>query len=166
MQIRRATEADFVSMWSIFHAVVASGDTYVFAPTTSREDAHVYWLNPGLATFVAELKGSIVGFYKLIPNQRDLGSHVANASFMVSPAAHGKGVGKAMGEHCLIEAKKAGYQALQFNFVVSTNKSAIALWKKLGFAIVGTLPQAFNHQQLGYVDAHVMHRFLDDIAVP
>ncbi len=165
MQIRRATEADFVAMWSIFHAVVATGDTYVFSPTTGREDAHVYWLDSDITTFVAELKGSIVGFYKLIPNQRDLGSHVANASFMVSPAAHGKGVGKAMGQHCLVEAKKAGYQAVQFNFVVSTNKSAVALWKKLGFAIVGTLPKAFNHQQLGYVDAHVMHRFLDDITI-
>lgn len=153
-------------MWSIFHAVVATGDTYVFSPATSREDAHVYWLNPEITTFVAELKGSIVGFYKLIPNQRDLGSHVANASFMVSPVAHGKGVGKAMGLHCLLEAKKAGYHALQFNFVVSTNKSAIALWKKLGFSIVGTIPKAFKHQTLGYVDAHVMHRFLDDIVLP
>jgi L-amino acid N-acyltransferase YncA len=166
MQIRRATETDFVAMWSIFHAVVATGDTYVFSPTTSREDAHVYWLAPEISTFVAEIKGNIVGFYKLIPNQRDLGSHVANASFMVNPTAHGKGVGKEMGQHCLVEAKKAGYLAVQFNFVVSTNKSAIMLWKKLGFSIVGTLPKAFNHQELGYVDAHVMYRSLDDIVIP
>lgn len=165
MQIRRAVESDFVAMWTIFHSVVATGDTYVFSPNTSREDAHVYWLNPEITTFVAELKGNIVGFYKLIPNQRDLGSHVANASFMVSPSAHGKGVGKAMGLHCLQEAKKAGYLALQFNFVVSTNKSAVALWKKLGFSVVGTIPKAFKHQELGYVDAHIMHRFLDDIAI-
>jgi L-amino acid N-acyltransferase YncA len=165
MHIRRATEADFVSMWSIFHAVVATGDTYVFGANTGREEAHVYWLGPDIATYVAEIKGNIVGFYKVIPNQRDLGAHVANASFMVSPSAHGKGVGKAMGQHCLFEAKKAGFLALQFNFVVSTNKGAITLWKKLGFAIVGTLPKVFNHQQLGFVDAHVMHRFLDDIVV-
>ncbi len=151
-------------MWSIFHAVVATGDTYVFGPATGREEAHVYWLGPDISTYVAEIKGDIVGFYKLIPNQRDLGAHVANASFMVSPLAHGKGVGKAMGQHCLVEAKKAGYLALQFNFVVSTNKGAVTLWKKLGFSIVGTLPKVFKHQQLGLVDAYVMHRFLDDIA--
>jgi L-amino acid N-acyltransferase YncA len=165
MEIRRATEADFVAMWTIFHAVVATGDTYVFSAATSREDAHVYWLGPDITTYVAEENKSIVGFYKLISNRRDLGSHVANASFMVDPAVSGKGVGKAMGKHCLTEAKKAGYLAIQFNFVVSTNKGAVALWKKLGFAIVGTLPQAFRHQQLGYVDAFVMHRFLDDIVI-
>ncbi|HEX7641553.1 MAG TPA: GNAT family N-acetyltransferase [Burkholderiaceae bacterium] len=163
MQIRKATEADFVAMWGIFHAVVASGDTYVFSPNTSREEAHIYWLGPDIASYVAEIDGNVAGFYKLIPNQRDLGSHVANASFMVSPAAHGKGLGKAMGRHCLREAKKAGYLAMQFNFVVSTNEGAVSLWKKLGFAIVGTLPKVFRHARLGYVDAYVMHRFLDDI---
>ncbi|MBV8636098.1 MAG: GNAT family N-acetyltransferase, partial [Burkholderiaceae bacterium] len=137
---------------------------YVFSPNTGREEAHIYWLGPDIATYVAEVDGDIAGFYKLIPNQRDLGSHVANASFMVAPAAHGNGVGKAMGQHCLVEAKKAGYLAMQFNFVVSTNEGAVALWKKLGFAIVGTLPKVFKHARLGYVDAYVMHRFLDDIA--
>lgn len=165
MEIRRATEADFVAMWSIFHTVVAAGDTYVFSPATSREDAHVYWLNPEITTYVAEDNGCVVGFYKLIPNQRDLGSHVANASFMVSPEAHGKGIGKAMGQHCILEAKKADYLSMQFNFVVSTNVGAIALWKKLGFAVVGTLPKAFKHRQLGLVDVFIMHRFLDDIKI-
>ena len=98
--------------------------------------------------------------YKLIPNHVGLGSHVANASFMVDPAAQGKGAGRAMGEHCLDEARRAGYQAMQFNFVVSTNTAAVELWKKLGFEIVGTLPKAFRHATLGHVDAFVMHRFL------
>ena len=109
--------------------------------------------------------GRVVGMYKLIANQRDLGSHVANASFMVSPTYAGRGVGRQLGLHCLREAARAGYRAMQFNFVVSTNTAAVALWQKLGFAIVGTLPKAFRHQSLGYVDAYVMHRFLDDIEV-
>ena len=67
-----------------------------------------------------------------------------------------------MGQHCLMEARKAGLVAMQFNFVVSTNTGVISLWKKLGFSSVGTLPKAFNHQQLGYVDVHVMYRFLND----
>src|SRR5262245_10685312 len=105
MQIRRASEADFESMWRIFQAVVAGGDTYVFAPDTKREDAHAYWFGAGVTSYVAEDGGRIAGLYKLVANQRDLGSHVANASFMVDPAAHGKGIGKAMGAHCLREAK-------------------------------------------------------------
>ena len=158
-------------MWRIFQAVIAGGDTYVFAPDTSREIALDYFMGPDISSWVAEVdgppsprgfggSGSVVGMYKLIPNMPDLGSHVANASFMVDPAAQGKGVGRAMGEHCLAQARAAGYQAMQFNFVVSTNTAAVELWQKLGFTIVGTLPKAFNHAHLGLVDAYVMHRFL------
>ncbi len=165
MDIRRATEDDFEALWPIFRAVIATGDTYVFAPETSREEAFAYWLGPGVASYVAEEDGRIVGMYKFVPNQRDLGSHVANASFMVDPAYGGRGAGKAMGLHCLREARRAGFLAMQFNFVVSTNEVAVALWQKLGFTIVGTLPRAFRHRELGYVDAYVMYRFLDDVGV-
>ncbi len=163
MTIRPATPADFDSIWPIFQAVVAGEDTYVFAADTRREDAFAYWFGPGVSCFVAEVDDRVTGMYKLVANQRDLGNHVANASFMVDPAASGKGVGKAMGLHCLREAKRAGFLAMQFNFVVSTNTGAVALWRKLGFAVVGTLPKAFRHRELGLVDVYVMHRFLDDI---
>ena len=160
MNIRRATEADFGAMWPIFQAVVATETTYVFAPNTSREDAFAYWFGPGVDSYVAEAEGRVVAMYKLVANHRDLGSHVANASFMVDPR-HG---GQALGFHCLREARRAGYEAMQFNLVVSTNEAAVALWQKLGFAIVGTLPKVFRHRERGLVDAYVMHRFLDDIA--
>ena len=150
-------------MWPIFQAVVAPGTTYVFAAETSYQDAFAYWFAPGVTSYVAESGGQIIGMYKVVANQRDLGSHVANASFMVDPGHSGKGAGKEMGLHCLREAKKAGYLAMQFNVVVSTNEAAVSLWQKLGFSIVGTLPKAFLHQSRGYVDAFVMHRFLDDI---
>jgi L-amino acid N-acyltransferase YncA len=160
MLIRPAGEDDFDGMWDIFRAVVQGGDTYVFAPDTPPSVAREYFLGPDIQSWVAEDDGHIVGMYKLIPNRRDRGSHVANASFMVHPDAHGRGIGRALGEHCLEEARKTGYQAMQFNFVVSTNTPGVALWQKLGFNIVGTLPRAFNHAKLGLVDAYVMHRFL------
>jgi L-amino acid N-acyltransferase YncA len=160
MNIRPAVDADFDAMWEIFRAIVAAGDTYVFAPDTPRADAHNYWFAPGVACWVAEAGGRIVGMYKLVPNQPGLGSHVANASFMVDPGFSGKGAGRAMGLHCLEEARRRGFRAMQFNFVVSTNAPAVALWRSLGFAVVGTLPGAFRHKQLGYVDAYVMFRSL------
>ncbi|MFC7513606.1 GNAT family N-acetyltransferase [Herbaspirillum sp. GCM10030257] len=161
MPIRKAVESDFVAMWPIFHAVIVTGTTYVFGPETSRQTAFDYWFANGVTSYLAEEQGRIVGMYKLVANQRDRGAHVANASFMVDPAYSGRGLGTAMGEHCLAEAKKAGFKAMQFNFVVSTNERAVGLWKKLGFAVVGTLPEAFLHQELGYVDAYVMYRKLD-----
>jgi ribosomal protein S18 acetylase RimI-like enzyme len=163
MLIRRALEPDFDAMWPIFRAVVATRTTYVFAPDTPRETAFDYWFGPGVVSYVAEDVGRVVGMYKLVPNQRDLGSHVANASFMVDPEHAGKGAGRAMGLHCLREARQAGFLAMQFNFVVSTNTAAVELWKRLGFKIVGTLPKVFQHRVRGPVDAYVMHRFLDDI---
>jgi len=165
MKIRPAAEGDFEALWSIFHSVIATGDTYVFAPGTGREDAFAYWFGPGISSFVAEDEGRVVGMYKIVANQRDLGSHVANGSYMVDPGYAGRGVGKAMGLHSLQEARRAGFLAMQFNIVVSTNKAAVALWKKIGFSIAGTLPKAFRHRELGYVDAYVMYRFLDDIEI-
>jgi len=163
MTIKPASAADLDAIWHIFQAVVATGTTYAFAPDTCRDDGQAYFFGPGIASWVVEDEGRIVGMYKLVPNRRDLGSHVGNASFMVDPAHAGHGVGKAMGLHCLREARRAGFLAMQFNFVVSTNTGAVALWKKIGFDIVGTLPRAFNHRERGLVDAYVMYRFLDDI---
>src|SRR6266536_101405 len=104
--------------------------------------------------------GTVVGTYILRPNQLGPGSHVANAAFMVEPNAQGLGVGRRMAEHCLSEARRKGFRAIQFNFVVSTNTSAIHLWEQLGFKIVGTLPGAFRHPEKGYVDVYVMFRSL------
>jgi L-amino acid N-acyltransferase YncA len=160
MTIRPATQADANDIWRIFQAVVAPGDTYVFSADTTERDAVAYFLGPAITSFVAEDDGRVIGMYKLIPNRVGRGSHVANASFMVDPSARGRGAGKAMGEHCLDEARRQGYEAMQFNFVVSTNTAGVTLWKKLGFAVVGTLPKAFRHATLGSVDAYVMHRFL------
>src|SRR5262245_51244949 len=161
MKIRLATDADRDAIWNIFHEVVAAGDTYALDPNISREDALAYWLAPGTRTYVAEQPAiGIAGTYILRPNQSAGGSHVANAGFMVSARARGEGIGRAMAEHCLSEARRFGFRAMQFNYVISTNASAIHLWKDLGFEIVGTLRDAFHHPREGYVDVYVMYRSL------
>jgi L-amino acid N-acyltransferase YncA len=158
--IRRAEESDFDAIWRIFHEVVRRGDTYTFDPETTKEQARSIWMSGGHATYVACADGRVVGTYILKPNQPGLGSHVANAGYMVGVDGRGRGVGSAMCEHSLEEARRMGFRAMQFNIVVSTNESAVALWKKFGFSIVGTLPKAYRHRELGLVDAYVMHRFL------
>jgi len=152
-------------MWNIFQSHVAEGETCVQGPGTSREQALDYWFAPGVATWVAVKGGErILGMYKLQPNHQERGAHVANASYMVSSNAQGVGIGHLLGEHSIGEARRQGYLAMQFNFVVSTNNRAIHLWKRLGFSIVGTLPKAFRHRRLGYVDAYVMYKLLEDPA--
>jgi L-amino acid N-acyltransferase YncA len=162
MEIRAATDADRDAIWKIFHEIVSAGDTYALDPKMSREEALACWFRADTQTCVAEKDGSVIGTYILRPNQLGPGSHVANAAFMVASNAQGSGVGRRMAEHCLTEARRMGFRAMQFNFVVSTNTSAIHLWKQLGFETVGTLPGAFRHCEKGYVDVHVMYRSLLD----
>ena len=160
LAIRRATDADWPAIWPIVSAVLAGGDTYMLAPDTPEGEARAYWMGPAVATYVAESGGEVVGTYVMRANQQGLGDHVANAGYMVRPGDAGRGVGAALCEHSLGEARAAGFRAMQFNAVVSTNARAVALWQRLGFAIVGTVPRAFRHRALGEVDIHVMHRFL------
>jgi len=162
VNIRPAVEQDRDAIWNIFHEVVAAGDTYAFDPQTLREEALAYWFRADTHTYIAEQEKKIVGTYILRANQGGAGSHVANAAFMVAPNAQGQGIGRAMGEHCLSEARRLGFRAMQFNLVISANESAIRLWQQLGFKIVGTLPGAFRHPQKGYVDVYVMFRSLED----
>jgi L-amino acid N-acyltransferase YncA len=160
LNIRDATDRDRDAIWEIFRATVAPGDSFVYDPNTPREEAEAYWFAKGTRPYVAEQDGKVVGSYILRPNRPGLGNHVSNAGFMVAPAARRFGVGLAMGEHALAEARRLGYSAMQFNFVISTNETAVRLWQRLGFRIVGTLPGAFRHSRKGMVDAYVMYRLL------
>jgi ribosomal protein S18 acetylase RimI-like enzyme len=160
VKIRPATDADNEAIWNDIREVFAVGDTYAFDPGMSREEALAYWFGAGTHTFVAENDRRVVGTYILKANQAGLGAHVANAAYMVAKDARGLGVGRKMAEHSLTEARRLGFRAMQFNFVVSTNASAIQLWQQLGFKIVGTLPGAFRHPEAGYVDVYVMFRSL------
>jgi L-amino acid N-acyltransferase YncA len=162
LTIREANDRDRDAIWEIFRATVAPGDSFVYDPNTPREEAEAYWFAKGTRTYVAEQDGRVVGSYILRPNRPGLGNHVSNAGFMVDPAARRHGIGRAMGEHAIGEARRLGYRAMQFNFVIATNESAVRLWEQLGFSIVGTLPGAFRHARKGLVDAYVMFRSLEE----
>ena len=160
MKIRTATDSDRDAIWKIFQEVIASGDTYPIEPNIPRERALAYWFKHNAHVCVVENNGKIAGSYTLHQNQAGGGAHVANAAFIVAKDARGEGIGRAMGEHCLKEARRLGFRAMQFNFVVSTNESAVKLWQDLGMKIVGTLPGAFRHPTRGYVDVYVMFQSL------
>ena len=161
LDIRMAAEGDFDAVWSLFHAIVQKGETYAFAPDTDRAEAQRLWMDIPTATYVAVQEGQVVGTYFIKPNQPGLGDHVCNAGYMVRSDVCGHGIGRAMCEHSLAQARELGFLAMQFNLVVSANAGAIELWKSLGFSVVGTLPKAFRHAELDLVDAVVMYKLLD-----
>ncbi len=150
---------DWPQVWPILRDTFALGDTYAYAPDSTEADIFKAWIEVPLSTYVAyAADGKTLGTYILKANQPGLGSHVANCGYVVAPIAQGLGVATAMCEHSQNEARQLGFRAMQFNLVVSTNERAVRLWHKLGFETVGTLPKAFQHKQLGFVDAFVMFK--------
>jgi L-amino acid N-acyltransferase YncA len=161
MNIRKATDEDYENIWDIFSNVIKTGDTYVFNPDTLKADLQKHWFADYMDTFVAVDNDKVVGTYIIKPNQIDLGNHIANCSYMVSPKHQGKGIGHTLCEHSITFAKEKKYSGIQFNIVVSTNHSAVRIWQKFGFDIIGTTPKAFRHKQLGLVDTYIMYKSLE-----
>ncbi len=160
MKIREATKRDYDQIWEIFRRVIETEDTYVFRADTPKKDLEKLWFADYMASYVVEKDGSIIGSYVLKPNHVDLGSHVANGSYMVHPNFRGEGIGKLMCAHSIEMAREKGYQSIQFNIVVSSNTGAVKLWQKFGFEIIGTTPKGFRHKKLGLIDTYIMHKTL------
>ncbi|MCF1751162.1 GNAT family N-acetyltransferase [Mariniradius sediminis] len=160
INFRKATLADRQALWQIIQPVIRQGGTYVFSPDSDEEKMMGYWLGSDKQTYVAEIEGKIVGTFYIKENQPDLGNHVCNAGFIVDPNTAGQGIGRQMGLFALSEAKRLGYQAMQFNFVVSTNSHAVHLWQSLGFQIIGEVPDAYRYPERGMVSALVMYQKL------
>jgi RimJ/RimL family protein N-acetyltransferase len=146
---------------AILRSTLEAGDTYAFSPRSTEADIHSAWVELPSATYVAcDSEGRVAGTYFIKPNQPGLGAHVCNCGYVVAPEAQGQGIAAAMCEHSQREAVSLNFRAMQFNLVVATNERAIRLWQKLGFSVAGTLPRAFHHQRLGFVDAQVMYKEL------
>jgi ribosomal protein S18 acetylase RimI-like enzyme len=160
LTIRTATPADTDAIWSIVEPILRAGETYTLPRDWSRSDALSYWFSPDHDVFVAETDELVMGTYYLRANQRGGGGHVANCSYMTSPRSVGQGVATAMCQHSLRHAAERGFRAMQFNCVVSSNERAVKLWRHLGFDVIGTIPEGFEHPILGFVDALIMHRAL------
>ncbi|MEP9402694.1 GNAT family N-acetyltransferase [Sphingomonas silueang] len=160
MLIRPATRADDGAIAPILLPVVRAGETYALERDLSERDALAFWHAPGHSVFVAEVAGEVLGSYFLRANKRGGGSHVANCGYIVAGQATGRGIARAMAQHSFDRARAAGFRAMQFNFVIATNRRAVALWLGLGFEQVGRLPGAFDHPALCEVDALVLYRRL------
>jgi len=161
IEIRRAGPDDLDAMWAIFKPLLASGDAFPFGVGFEKSTFQLHWFSSH-PSYVACSGDQIVGMYKMGANYPDHGAHVASATYAVAAQAQGQGIGRALVEHSLAQARREGFLAMQFNYVVSTNAPAMALYRKLGFNIAGTLPQAFRHAERGLVDAYVLHRFLEE----
>jgi GNAT superfamily N-acetyltransferase len=157
-RIRDATAGDWPAIWPIVREVVVAADTFAYDPGMTEDEGRTLWMvaSPGRTT-VAVGGATVLGTANMYANRAGPGAHVASASFMVASAARGRGVGRALVEDALSWARAAGFRAMQFNAVTDTNAAAVALYRSLGFSIVGTVPEAFDHPEHGLVALHIMH---------
>lgn len=158
--IRPATHQDHDTVWAMLEPVLRAAEVFAQPADMQREAALAWWFADQHTVFTAEEDGDILGTYYIQPNQHGGGSHVANCGYLTAPWAPGRGVANRMCAHSIEYARSAGYRAMQFNFVISTNKAAIHLWQKHGFRTLTQLPGAFQHPSLGLVDALIMWRDL------
>jgi len=160
--IRVATSDDWPKIWPFFSSTVAAGETYAYPLDLTSEQGCALWMEPAPGqTVVLEDDGpsgdsTLLGSAKMGPNRPGHGDHIGTASFMVAPAARGRGVGRELAEYVVQWHRDAGFRGIQFNAVVETNTAAVRLWESLGFEIVGTVPGAFRSPTRGYVGLHVM----------
>ena len=160
MKITKITENDFRLFWPVFKSIIEAEETYAFDPHMSYNEAYDLWCLSPQACYVAKENSEVIGTYYLKPNSAGPSAHICNCGYMVSPESRGKGVAKALCQHSQKVAVELGYLAMQFNSVVSTNETAVKLWKKLGYEIVGVIPKAYKHRRFGFVDCFVMYKQL------
>ena len=158
--IKKAQPEDFDRIWPIFSEIVSAGDTYAYPRNTTKEEGFRLWMEIPQEVYIALEGDAVVGTYYIKTNQAGPGSHVCNCGYMVPASQRGKGIATRMCEHSQVKAQELGYQAMQFNFVASSNLGAVNLWLKLGYQIVGTLPKAFQHPIQGLIDAYVIYKWL------
>ena len=156
-QIRPFEPADWPGLWALREPVFRAGETFPHDPAITEAEAQLAWVEQSQAVMVAvDATCALVGTYYLRPNSLALGAHVANAGYVVAKHCRRQGIGSRLCQHSLQAARRLGFRAMQFNLVVSTNSAGLRCWQRNGFQVVGTLPEAFRHKQLGYVDALVM----------
>ncbi|MFT5708096.1 MAG: ribosomal protein S18 acetylase RimI-like enzyme [Oceanospirillaceae bacterium] len=160
VQICEITKCDFKLFWPVFKKVVLAQETYAFDPEIDFETAYDLWCLSPQKAYALKENGIILGSYYIKPNASGPSSHISNCGYMVSPESRGKGIARKLCLHSQEVAIELGFTAMQFNSVVCTNEIAINLWKKLGYEIIGTIPNAYMHKNFGLVDSFIMHKQL------
>lgn len=158
--IRRLEPHEFELVWPVFEPIIRAGKTYSYDPNLTMEESAAIWMAPEKTPYAAFVDDQLVGTFYIRANQLGLGNHIANGGFMVAQGQCGKGYGTAMAQAMVDEARRLGYHGMQFNFIVEDNEPSLRIWKRLGFEIVGTVPDAFRHADKGLMPVHIMYKTL------
>jgi ribosomal protein S18 acetylase RimI-like enzyme len=155
--IREAAADDWDEIWPFWHRIAVAADTYFWDPATGPDKARELWMEPPPSRVYVVEDGPRIVASALLHANYGPNSRVANASFIVDPRHAGRGIGRAVVRHVIAQARELGFRSMVFNAVVETNRNAVHLYQSLGFIILATVPEGFDHPQDGPVGLHLMY---------
>jgi GNAT superfamily N-acetyltransferase len=158
VEIREATDEDIDELFGGFARIVATGEGFPQVPPLTRDDFDGMWVRGSSAVRVARFGGYLIGGYYIRPNYAGRAAHIANAGYFVLAAYRETGVGRALVEHSLHEARRLGFDAMQYNLVFESNP-ARSMYTRLGFRQIGRIPHAIDGEE----DALIYWRSLEDV---
>ncbi len=143
-------------LYELFKEIIKEGNSYSqMLPYSFEEFLDYFFPKDSLVLICKKDKKIIAGFY-LKPNFTGKSSHIANCGYIVNRDFRGQKIGFHLGKCSIDIAKQLGYRSMIFNLVFKENISAIKLWEKLDFKIIGTIPEAVKMENGEYQDAHIM----------
>lgn len=140
--VRKYKKEDIADMVRIWNQVVDEGVAFPQLDLLDEISGEKFFSEQTYCG-VAECENKTVGMYILHPNNVGRCGHISNASFAVDSSCRGKHIGEKLVSDCLEQGKEHGFKILQFNAVVENNVHARHLYERLGFVLVGKIPNGF-----------------------
>jgi ribosomal protein S18 acetylase RimI-like enzyme len=144
----------------IWNEVVLEGLTFPWIEPFTTEQLLEVWKPEDTVCCAVDANDTVLGVFHVHPNNVGRCAHIANCGYMVASFARRQGIGRMLVQGSIEAARAAGFKAMQFNAVVSTNTAALALYQSEGFVIIGTVPHGFLLKSGDYTDMHIMYRAL------
>ncbi|AXF59102.1 N-acetyltransferase [Leclercia sp. W6] len=144
MLIRHATKEDCAAIGEIYnHAVLHTAA--IWNDTTVDTDNRIAWFEArqlmGYPVLVSEHDGVVTG-YASFGDWRafDGFRHTVEHSVYVHPDHQGKGIGRALMEQLIVEARRIGKHVMVAG-IEAQNHASVHLHEMLGFVTTGQMPQ-------------------------
>lgn len=149
-------------LYDIFRNVVDSGAEFPYESNSIQEFYRQFFAPESEIYVCRSLNEEVIGGFYIKPNFSGRCDHIANAAYMIKDSHRGQGIGTLLVNASLEIAKSLGFQAMQFNMVLSQNVIALKLYNKLGFKIIGTIPQAIRNPDGSYQDGYILFHALNN----
>ncbi|WP_050406512.1 GNAT family N-acetyltransferase [Bradyrhizobium embrapense] len=159
--VRDATDGDMADVQGIYtHHVLNGLATFEEVPPTADEmrSRRAAVLAAGLPYLVAEMDGRVVGYcYATSYRPRPAYRHTIEDSVYVADGLRGRGIGLALLQELIARAEAGLWRQMIAVIGNSGNVGSIALHRRMGFEMVGTL-KSVGFKLGQWVDTVLMQR--------